>query len=390
VTGPKRLRLFAVEDTSLQVTWGELDAQEVHLRAGDAELVLDHAGGPAAPVLRGLPPGRRLEVELSGDGWRRTLRAETLSPPPGEQLYRFATLSDMHLGLTTFGVFDTMKEEPAPVEPHTTRCTRAALREAKAWGAERLVIKGDTTDSGSVDEWDQLGSLLRDVGLPTDVIPGNHDVRRRRELDVDDALDRLGLTTLGGSRALDLPGVRLVLFDTTTTGHHGAYDRHLDVVVELVRRSDRPVVLVGHHHPMPLPFLSYWPPGVPSHHAKRFFRQVATLRPDAIYLGGHTHRHRRRDLGGVQVVEVGSPKDFPGTWAGYVVHEGGIRQVVRRVAAPDCLPWLERSRWAALGAWGRWSPGRLDQRCFTLPWVGASSGLGAEEEGRHGLAGDRR
>jgi predicted phosphodiesterase len=387
VTGPARLRIFAVEDTSLQLSWGDLPAQAVQLRAGDAELEVEHGGGPAAPVLEGLEPDQAHVVEVSGDGWRRVLRTRTVAPPPGEQLHRFATVSDLHLGLDVFGFFDTMKEEPEPDEPHTTRCTRAALHEAKAWGASRLVLKGDTTESGSFAEWDVLGELLGEVQLPADVIPGNHDVRKRREVEVDDALVRLGLTPLQGARAIDLPGLRLVLFDTTTGGHHGSFDD--DHVLELVREADGPVALVGHHHAMPLPFLSYWPPGVPSHQARRFFRKVSALRPDAIYLGGHTHRHRRREIGGVEVVEVGSPKDFPGTWGGYVVHEGGIRQVVRRVASPDCLPWLERSRWAAWGAWGRWSPGGLDDRCFTHRWVAAGSGSGAVQEGGHRLAADR-
>jgi hypothetical protein len=113
------------------------------------------------------------------------------------------------------------------------------------------------------------------------------------------------------------------------------------------------------------------------------------LQPNLLFTAGHTHRNRRRRIAGVEATEVGSPKDFPGGWGGYVVHEGGIRQVVRRVAAPDCLPWLERSRWAALGAWGRWSPGRLDARCFSLTWSSAS-GSGSVEEGGHRLAGDRR
>jgi predicted phosphodiesterase len=335
-------------------------------------------------------PDQAHDVLVAGEGWRRTLSTRTLAPPPGEELHRFATVSDLHLGLDAFGFFGRMREAPEPEALHTTRCTRAAMLEARAWGAQRLVIKGDTTDTGAVAEWDELGHLLAEVGLPAEVIPGNHDVRRRREIDVDDALVRLGLEPLGGSRAVDLPGVRLVLFDTTTSGHHGTYDHD---VVELVAASDRPVLLVGHHHPMPLPFLSYWPPGVPSHHARRFFRSVAAARPDTLYVAGHTHRHRRRPIGGVPVVEVGSPKDYPGTWGGYVVHEGGIRQVVRRVAAPDCLPWLERSRWAASGAWGRWSPGRLEDRCFTHLWSPAAgapaSGAGAEEEGRHRLTGDR-
>lgn len=364
--GPARLRLFAVEDTSLQLSWGELPAQEVTVRAGEVSLLIPHAGGAAAPVLEGLEPDRAYDVQISGDGWRRTLATRTLAPPPGEELHRFATLSDLHLGLDAFGFLGRMRETPAPEVLHTTRCTRAAMHEAKAWGAQRLVLKGDSTEAGAVAEWEELAQLLADVNLAADVIPGNHDVRRRREIEVDDALLHIGLEPLGGHRCIDLPGLRLLLFDTTTTGHHGSYDHD---VVELVATSDRPVLLVGHHHPMPLPFLSYWPPGVPSHHARRFFRAVAAARPDALYVAGHTHRHRRRNVGGVPVVEVGSPKDYPGTWGGYVVHEGGVRQVVRRVTAPDCLPWLERSRWTAFGAWGRWSPGRLDQRCFTHSWA---------------------
>ena len=83
---------------------------------------------------------------------------------------------------------------------------------------------------------------------------------------------------------------------------------------------------------------------------------------------GHSHRHRRRTHRSVTITEVGSPKDYPGTWAGYVVHEGGVRQVVRRVDRPDCIRWTEYTRRAALGLWGQWSPGRLDDRCFSLTW----------------------
>jgi hypothetical protein len=68
------------------------------------------------------------------------------------------------------------------------------------------------------------------------------------------------------------------------------------------------------------------------------------------------------------VAEVGSPQDFPGTWTGYVVHEGGIRQVVRRVAAPEAMAWTESTKGCFAGLWGRWSPGTLPQRCFTHPW----------------------
>ena len=69
------------------------------------------------------------------------------------------------------------------------------------------------------------------------------------------------------------------------------------------------------------------------------------------------------------MVEVGSPKDYPGTWSGYEIYEGGIRQVVRRVERPDCVRWTEHTGRAMFGIWRRWSPGTIDDRCFTKLWV---------------------
>jgi hypothetical protein len=90
--------------------------------------------------------------------------------------------------------------------------------------------------------------------------------------------------------------------------------------------------------------------------------------PGALLTAGHSHRHRRRTHRSVTITEVGSPKDYPGTWGGYVIHEGGIRQVVRRIADPTCIAWTEYTRRAALGVWGRWSPGQLDARNFSHVW----------------------
>ena len=66
--------------------------------------------------------------------------------------------------------------------------------------------------------------------------------------------------------------------------------------------------------------------------------------PATLVTTGHTHRHRRRRHGPVVVTEVGSVKDHPGTWAGYLVYEGGIVQTVRRIMDPTALAWTERTR----------------------------------------------
>ena len=100
------------------------------------------------------------------------------------------------------------------------------------------------------------------------------------------------------------------------------------------------------HHQLTLrPEAPFYPPGMPAgRRAIRSSTRLAAAQPRSLVTSGHTHRHRRRTHGPVTVTTVGSTKDYPGTWAGYVVHDGGLRQVVRRVAAPDCLRWTEATR----------------------------------------------
>jgi len=63
-------------------------------------------------------------------------------------------------------------------------------------------------------------------------------------------------------------------------------------------------------------------------------------------------------------------------WAGYAVHEGGLRQVVRRVAEPSCLAWSEPNRRSLLGLWGPWASGFLRWRCFSHTWSPAPTRSG--------------
>jgi hypothetical protein len=113
---------------------------------------------------------------------------------------------------------------------------------------------------------------------------------------------------------------------------------------------------------------TFWPPGIPGPESDRFLRQVAAANPSTLVATGHTHRHRRHVRHGLTVAEVGSPKDYPGTWTGYAIHEGGIRQVTRRVSDPAAMRWTDSTRVSYYGLWGRWSVGTIDQRCFTLSW----------------------
>ncbi|MDQ4071201.1 MAG: hypothetical protein M3203_17290, partial [Actinomycetota bacterium] len=88
------------------------------------------------------------------------------------------------------------------------------------------------------------------------------------------------------------------------------------------------------------------------------------------YFAGHTHRNLVRRLpatGDVPWAEVGATKDYPGVWAEYRVHEGGIMQVVHRISSPEALSWTDRTREMFGGLYPSYSFGSLADRCFVLP-----------------------
>lgn len=368
------VRVFAVEDTTVQLTWGHLDAGVLGVTVDGRTTEVTTTGGAGTIDIEGLEPDRTYTADLDGPGVGaadRRVTFHTLAPPPGRELARFATLSDLHLGADSFDLHGRMREEPHPGDPHPTRCARAAIRELLGWGAQRLVLKGDLTQKSQPGEWRTLGTLLADLPVPVDAMPGNHDEHLvAGSLGATRGAHLAGVQLHNGVEHEDLPGARLVFVDTTVppSDRGRLPSGRVDEAVERLRSAPGPSVVLLHHYLRTSTLPWFLPLGVPHHQAEPFLRAAADANPACLITSGHSHRHRRRDAGPLVVTEVGSPKDYPGTWAGYVVHEGGIRQVVRRVSSPDCLPWLERTRRAALGTWGRWSPGRLEDRCFSHAW----------------------
>ena len=346
---PVRVRTFAVEDTTAQV-W---------TRSGP--------GGPRACTVTGLEPGVRQPVSVFGE----RIDVTTLAPLPGAELCRIATVNDLHIGATSFGFLPRIDERPV-AEPHPLRCARAALAEALAWGAQFIVVKGDLTEMGTRANWDAIGRLLAGLPVPVAVVPGNHDVRIDREVDPQPSLGRRGLHLVHGVEVTDLPGIRLLLVDSTEHDHNTGRVAHLQAdVVRLLgraRQAGTPALVAMHHHPQRWRLPTFWPPGIPAPESQRFLDAVAAANPRTLVTTGHTHRHRRHRHGPVTWSEVGSTKDYPGTWTGYAVHEGGIRQVVRRVEEPSCLAWTDRTRWSFGAVWRFWSPGSIADRCFSVTW----------------------
>ncbi|MGI9595293.1 MAG: metallophosphoesterase family protein [Acidimicrobiales bacterium] len=364
-------QVWAVEDTAVQVTWGNLPPGPVRARADDCMVSVEHRGGPGGLVIDGLPPDSPVSVELTWTGGRRKLAAKTLPSPPGELLARFATVSDLHLGAERWGAMKTMVDQTDHPVPHPYRCAIAAVNEAVAWGAELLVIKGDAAQHECRADFAEVGRLVDEFpSLPMLLIPGNHDVDGRNGGTIPLTVGRRQLPYTRTVDSIDLPGARIVAADTALPGQgRGSLTRTGAAVVDEIAGSDRPVFLAVHHQLQATRLPRHWPVGISAPASTDFLSRLDRLDVPITVSSGHTHRNRSRLHGDVLVTEVASTKDWPGVWAGYAVHEGGIRQVVRRTADPDAIAWTEYSRGALNGLWAMWSPGPIGQRCISRPWA---------------------
>jgi hypothetical protein len=393
-----KVTAFAVEPRAVELSWSRLPATEMVFELGGTEIEVDATppdwyrragrvlppgqGGPGAITFGGLEPGTTYEATVRGRSVPRrpVARATTMPEGPGRLLARFATVGDCHIGqrrLTERGRLRDPDPLPPGLLPYPERSLRAAVQEATAWGAQWLVAKGDITEAARPGEAARAAELLRESGLPAYVVLGNHDLRGGR-----DVLGELAVPGVHASRevmSVDLPGARLVLGHTPIRGSHGGRlgRSHMDALVEAVESSPSPAVLLVHHPLERLPFHTHYPPGVAWRESAGLARRlVATGRP-VVLLAGHTHRNRRYRVGGLDTVEVGSTKDYPGVWAGYSVYERGISQVLYRVSHPDVVAWTEMTGESVYGIWRRWSPGRLGDRCWTIDWTDRTPGRSA-------------
>jgi len=365
------VEVFAVEDTSIQVCWRDAPPGEIVVRAGDSSTTVDGRGGAGGAVVDGLPPSSTVKVSVAAPR-RRPLPAgsiTTLTPPPGRRLCRFATVNDLHLGSRFFGTLRPIWNDD-PADPAPVRCARAALAEAHAWGAETLVVKGDMTQRGRPSELQVAAELLGQWPGPVLAIEGNHETKGS-SVDSTRIMADHGIDVHTTSTAcLDLPGVRIIGVPTTLW-HHGGGRLRTRIVhntTELLASAPGGAVVALHHYPQRFRYPTFYPAGIPGDMARHALATWARANPAILVLAGHTHRHRRHEFGSLVLAEIGSTKDWPGTWAGYTVHEGGIMQTTRRVLEASAIEWTTRGRWVVGGLWGVWAPGLRSHRCFTYPW----------------------
>jgi predicted phosphodiesterase len=316
-----------------------------------------HEGGDVRRI-EGLEPDTEHEI----DGFAfRTL------PEPGALLSTFATVNDVHFGEEVCGLISGSDTGPVfrslPGEaPYPDTMNESAVAEILELDPDAVVVKGDLTNAGTDAEVDRFLEVYGPLADRMTWVRGNHESYN--------GLQRGAVPV----QEVVLPGAHLVVLDTSVEGSESGHvtAEQLERLDAVAADADRPVVVLGHHHP--------WNPSAeerPDHYfginpdASEALVDVVARRPSIVaYLAGHTHRNRVRHFeatGSVPWVEVACVKDYPGAWAEYRVHEGGILQVFHRISTPEALDWTERTRQMFAGLYGSYAFGALDDRCFTIP-----------------------
>jgi 3',5'-cyclic-AMP phosphodiesterase len=365
----RNAELITVGPDEAVVTFVTDDAGVVVTRIGEAEVTT--TGPYHVARVTGLDAGAGYPLEVEGAAPHRYLPSEirTLERPPGRLLATIATANDVHFGETECGrLGNALEEELGPVfssepgePPYPEVMNQAVIAEMRALEPDAVVVKGDLTNVGLEEEYDDFLAAYGALGERMHHVRGNHDALTDPTLAAGDA-----------PYHVDLDGVTLAVVDTVIPGvHQGQLTHHqVEWLDELAAATPGPVLVFGHHHLWNLDADhrsdTYF--GINPDDSEALADVVARRQNVAGYFAGHTHRNRVRRFASARNVpfcEIACTKDYPGAWAEYRVHEGGYTQVVRRTSAAQALQWTEKTRAMFAGLYRDYALGPLEHRCFT-------------------------
>lgn len=118
--------------------------------------------------------------------------------------------------------------------------------------ADLCILAGDLADLGEAEAYERLRGIIAPLSVDTHLMLGNHDDRRVfLQVFGNDHADANGHV----QKVIDLKGHRIILMDSTEPGLVGGVicqARRDWLQARLDEAQDRPVIVVLHHHAMPL------------------------------------------------------------------------------------------------------------------------------------------
>ena len=209
--------------------------------------------------------------------------------------------------------------------------------------ADLLLLPGDLTKNGAVEEAQVLADEVSGLGLPVLAVLGNHDFDARRAGELVALLERHGVRVLDGERAdLTIRGERVGVIGLR--GFLGGFDdpvinsdsrepeieAWMSVTQPQVAKLERCLregedspgyrVVMLHYSPIRATVIGQDPETIPSYGSSRLCEPIDRLGADLV-VHGHSHHGTRQGAtpGGIPVFNVADPiLDVP-----YVVLELG-------------------------------------------------------------------
>ncbi|MFH2010153.1 MAG: metallophosphoesterase [bacterium] len=356
----EKAELVTISDTMAAFSWVTAEEQITAVRFGETEGVERYLES-ADPVTRfhylelpGLTSGTEYHYRLSTIGAQPTAgdehspgRFTTLIPPPGEQLFSFATVNDVHIGCDEVGLIEGGGEAftwPDPENPHYTFALEAAVREINGHGVDFTIVKGDLTCGYTEAEFEAARAILDGLSAPYYPMRGNHD---RVGANPDDYYLRVFGDLLPGGQShfgFEHGGTRFLCLDSSDLETGEAFlapEQCAWLASELQQSGSQPVMIFLHHAVIGAPFALY------SEDRHALEDAVAGHESLVGVFSGHSHRDcitTHAPLGPAPLVETAATLHYPSGFTRYRVHEGGYMQVAHRLHGPNCLEWNEMTR----------------------------------------------
>ncbi|MGH2701554.1 MAG: metallophosphoesterase family protein [Actinomycetota bacterium] len=267
-----------------------------------------------------------------------------VAKPPGDVLFRFAILGDLHIGSPT--------GEPM---------VRAAIEDINRSGVELTIQLGDIADHGNRNEFERAVEVLSDLAMPWEVIVGNHDMYSTAE---ERLAGRAYFAEFFGREAdgklFEHRGRRFALLDSAEEiaspfapyslvtgqfmeGNGGAIVRGAltvpqhEILAEVAAPGSAPAFVFLHHPTQP--FTSF-PPIVFGLRDADSGRLHAVCESGNVWgvFAGHTHRSKLSGrFGRVPVTEVAIPRDYPFGYALVDVTDHGYSYRFHQISNQELL-----------------------------------------------------
>ena len=378
--------LVTVRDNEAIFTWvtDSLSNSFIHLGTEGPDTAFDLSGPPTRnhyARIKGLSPNTGYVYQIrSGDKLapatdRSPGNFRTLSEPPGEFLFDFATVNDTHVGEQVAGLiciggmclgqgFTT----PWPDHPHWEFTNEAAVDAINEISPEFVIHKGDVSSEYSEDQFRTAKAIFDGLRMPYYVLRGNHDRIGEREEDFFKKVFNLESTY----RFFEHKEHVFVLLDSVNlfTGLPEIDDQQFSWLEEVLASFTNTRVLIFLHHTVTRGAQFF---GITPGDRERLVSLIARHGNVIGVFSGHSHRACvTYDLstGDLPFAETPSTKEYPGGFAYYRIYSEGYIQTFYRTSCSYCLPWFEITKGEYLGLAPRILFGQVQDRSFTHVYPG--------------------